>query len=54
MHLNNCCARTQFCARSYSRQAFTLPLIVLACGVLASCDASSTETDPISTPWKLL
>ena len=48
MHLNNCCARTQFCARSYSRQAFSLPLIVLACGVLASCDASSTETDPIS------
>ena len=48
MHRNNCCARTQFCARSYSRQAFSLPLIVLACGVLASCDASSTESDPIS------
>src|ERR1700729_1554104 len=49
MHLNNCCARTHFLALSYSRQAFSLPLIVLACGVIASCDGSSTESGPITS-----
>lgn len=48
MHLNNCCARTQFCPLSYLRQALSLPLVMLACGALASCDGSATESDPIT------
>lgn len=49
MHLNYCCARTQFWALSSSRHVFVLPLFVLACGVLASCDESSIESDSIAS-----
>lgn len=50
MHLNNCCARTQFWALSSSRQALTLPLIVLACGVsLAVASGSGLLTITTTT-----
>jgi len=50
MHLNHCCARTQFWALSSSRQTFTLPLIVLACGIsLAVASGSAPLTITTTT-----
>src|ERR1700733_849393 len=50
MHLNNGCARTPFLALSSSRQACTLPFIMLACGVsLAVASGSGPVTITTTT-----
>jgi hypothetical protein len=49
MHLRNCRGSARFNTCSDSARAPRLALIAVACGVLASCDGSPIDSDPITS-----